>query len=81
MSDRTDIVLIPLDQRTPLSMTTDGFLVFEVDDNFVIPIRKRPVMPGIHDWAACETRSDIFSLALMINLEHDKEKEETQGNA
>ena len=79
MSSRTAIILFPLEQRQPLSITTDGYLVFEVDYDLILPIVERPVMPGIHEWAACETKSDVFNLALMIESEHGKEKEETKS--
>lgn len=73
---RTAIVLIPMGQRQPISMTTDGYILFEVSYDLIIPVKQRPVMPGMHEWFACETRSDVFNLALMIESEHGKEKKE-----
>lgn len=78
----TSIVLVPFGQLFPIIYTQDNFYVFEVEDILIIPVKPRPVMPGIADYQKCETRNDVRRLAYgMVTSDHATEETEEEGDS
>lgn len=74
----TSVVIFPFGQHIlPITVLEGGLLVYEVEDHLIYPMRKRPVMPGIHDFQQCKTRDDIRRLAHNVVI-FDNATEETE---
>ena len=78
----TSIVLVPVGQLLPISSTQDMYHLFEIDDGLIVPVKPRPVMPGIADWKKCKTVAEVCDLACgVVVLDHAPKETEEEGDS
>lgn len=78
----TSVVLIPSGQELYPITRIERFLVFELSDSLIYPVRNRPVMPGVRDYQRCTNRDAIRRLAHGVILsDHATEETEEEGDS
>ena len=61
---KTYFVLIPNAPGQRLAVTLhDNYQIFEVSEDLIEEVKRRPVMPGITRLQNCRTREEVFALA------------------